>query len=186
MRLTVRVLRSTLLLLLGTLVAGPLLAQEAGSQDHFSLPVSVDKIKEALEAEPQIRQFSLRSLDEQPTFRVEILERRKIEELLTTLNFKTTPPPAGGVYWNEVQRQMWPSVDNPLVQPYAAFGQGELLTVAAESLVGQYLARKALGAIGSAVRAHAESAAREEVRQAIRDYCAAQPNGGAGMPICSS
>jgi hypothetical protein len=81
---------------------------------------------------------------------------------------------------------MWPSVDNPLVQPYAAFGQGELLTVAAESLVGQCLARKALGAIGSAVRAHAESAAREEVRHAIRDYCAAQPNGGAGMAICSS
>jgi hypothetical protein len=81
---------------------------------------------------------------------------------------------------------MWPSVDNPLVQPYAAFGQGELLTVAVENLVGQYVAGKAAGAIGGAVRAHAEAAAREEVRQAIHDYCAAQPNGGAGIPICSN
>ena len=186
MHLTVPVLRATLLLVPGTLIAGPLLAQQAGGQDHFNLPVSVDRIKEALEAEPQIRQFSLRSLDEQPTFRVEILERQKIEELLATLDFKTTPPPAGGVYWNEVQRQMWPSVDNPLVQPYAAFGQGELATVAVENLVGKYLAGKALGAIGSAARAHAESAARDEVRQAIRDYCAAQPNGGAGIAICAS
>src|SRR5579864_5743800 len=80
MRLTVPVLRATLLLVPGTLIAGPLLAQQAGGQDHFNLPVSVDRIKEALEAEPQIRQFSLRSLDEQPTFRVEILERQKIEE----------------------------------------------------------------------------------------------------------
>jgi hypothetical protein len=186
MRLTMGVLRTTLLLVLGTLIASPLPAQEAGSQDHFNLPVSVDKIKEALEAEPQIRQLSLRSLDEQPTFRVEIFERRKIEELLGTLDFKTTPTPAGGVYWNEVQRQMWPSVDNPLMQPYGAFGQGELLTVAIEGLVGNYLAGKALGAIGSAARAHAASAAREEVRQAIHDYCAAQPNGGAGILICSS
>jgi hypothetical protein len=81
---------------------------------------------------------------------------------------------------------MWPSVDNPLRQPYAAFSQGELLTILIENLVGKYLGGKAVNAVSSAERAHAESAAREEVKQAIRDYCAAQPNNGAGIQICST
>jgi len=153
-------------------------------QPQFNLPVSLDKIKEGLEQKPAAT-LSLRTLDERPTFRIEILERRKIEELLATLNFKAGPTPAGGVYWDEIQRQMFPAVDNPLRQPYAAFSQGELLTILIENLVGKYLAGKAVNAIGNAERAHAESAAREEVRQAIRDYCAGQPNRGAGIQICS-
>ena len=149
----------------------------------FDLPVSLDRIKEGLEQTPTL---SLRTLDERPTFRLQIFERQKIEELLTTLNFKSGPTPAGGVYWNEVLRQMWPTVDHPLNQPYAAFNQGELLTILIENLVGKYLGGKALNAVSSAERAHAEAAARDEVQQAIRDYCAAQPNGGTGIQICST
>ena len=147
-----------------------------------NLPVSLEKIKEALEQTPVL---SFRTLDERPTFRIQILERRHIEELLATLNFKAGPTPAGGVYWNELQRQMFPAVDNPLRQPYSAFGQGELLTILIENLVGKYLAGKAVNAISKAERSHAESAAKEEVRQAVQSYCAAQPNGGAGIQICA-
>jgi hypothetical protein len=154
----------------------------AGSQ--FDFPVSLDKIKGALEQ--QAPSTTLRMTDNRPTFRIQILERQKIEELLATLNYKAGPTPAGGVYWNEVQRQMWPAVDNPLRQPYSAFNQGELLTILIENLVGRYLVDKGAGALKGAARAHAESTAREEVRQAIRDYCAAQPNGGAGIQICTS
>jgi hypothetical protein len=149
----------------------------------FDLPVSLDRIKQGLEQAPTT---SLRLTDARPTFRVQILERQRIEELLATLNFKTTRAPAGGLYWDEVQRQMWPSVDNPLRQPYAAFNQGELLTVVVENLVREYLSSKVGNAITGAVRSRAESSAREEVRQAIRDYCAAQPNNGAGIQICST
>jgi hypothetical protein len=149
---------------------------------EFNLPVSLDKIKEGLEQKPAL---TFRTLDDRPTFRIEILERQKIEELLATLNFKTTRAPAGGLYWDEIQRQMFPAVDNPLRQPYAAFSQGELLTILIENLVGKYLAGKTANAITNAERAHAESAAREDVRQAVHDYCAAQPNGGAGIQICS-
>jgi hypothetical protein len=38
----------------------------------------------------------------------------------------------------------------------------------------------------NAKRAYSEHAAREEVKRAIADYCAAQPNAGAGVQICSS
>jgi hypothetical protein len=154
-----------------------------GPAPQFDLPVSLDKIKEGLQQTPTL---SLRTLDERPTFRVQILERQKIQELLATLDFKAGPTPAGGIYWNEVQRQMWPSVANPLNQPYAAFNQGELLTILIENLVGKYLAGKAVNAITAAERSRAEAAAKEEVQQAIRDYCTAQPGGGAGIQICST
>jgi hypothetical protein len=149
----------------------------------LNLPVSLDKIKEALEQTPAI---SFRTLDERPTFRVQIRERQRIEELLATLNYKTTPAPGGGLYGYEMQRQMWPSVDNPLRQPYAAFNQPELLTILVENLVGHYLADKVKGAITTAERAHAEAAARAEVRQAVSEYCSVQPNGGAGILICDN
>jgi hypothetical protein len=149
-----------------------------------SLPVSIEKIREALEkpAPP----LSLRTLDERPTFRIQIQERMKIEELLASLNFKTSPAPGGGVYGFEQQRQMFPAVDNPLRQPYAAFSQPELLTILIENLVGKYLAGKAVNAISNAERAHAVANAREEVRAAVEQYCNAQPNAGAGIQICDT
>jgi hypothetical protein len=149
-----------------------------------SLPVSIEKIREALEQ--PIPSLSLRTLDERPTFRIQIRERMKIEELLASLNFKTSPAPGGGLYGYEQQRQMFPAVDNPLRQPYAAFNQPELLTILVENLVGKYLAGKAGSAISNAERAHAEANAREEVRAAVEQYCNAQPHAGAGIQICDT
>src|SRR5262245_5461532 len=128
----------------------------------LSLPVSYKRIKQALE-QPVEPLKGLRGLDETPTFRVEIRERLKIDELLQSLNFKSRPPVPSGLYGYEQQRQIFPPVDNPLVQPYAAFSQGELLTVLVENLVGRYLAGRAMQGITSAERARAEAAAREEV-----------------------
>jgi hypothetical protein len=156
---------------------------KAAKEAELSLPVSVAKIREALETTPIL---SLRTLDERPTFRVQIQDRQKIEELLATLNFKTGPIPAGGIYMAEQQRVMFPSVDNPLRQPYAAFNQPELLTILIENLVGKYLGGKAMNAISSAERTHAEAAAKEEVRIAVVQYCSAQPNQGAGIQICDT
>ena len=149
-----------------------------------NLPVSIEKIKEALQQPPS--PFSLRTLDERPTFRVQIRERLKIEELLATLNFKTAPAPGGGLYGFEQQRQMFPAVDNPLRQPYAAFGQGELLTILIENLARKYLGDRVMSAITNAERTRAEAAAKEEVREAVAQYCAAQPRQGAGLQICET
>jgi hypothetical protein len=150
---------------------------------ELNLPVSLDKIREGLQQKPAL---SLRTLDERPTFRVQIRERQKIEELLASLNFKTGPTPAGGIYMYEQQRQMFNPVDRPLMQPYAAFGQGELLTILFENLVGRYLAGKVGSAISKAERERAETQAREEVRAAVAQYCNAQPNLGVGIQICDT
>lgn len=158
-------------------------AATSSDENGLNLPVSLDKIKGALEQTPAI---SFRTLDERPTFRVMIRERQKLDELLATLNYKAGPTPAGGVYGYEMQRQQFPSVDNPLRQPYAAFNQPELLTILIENLVGHYLGGKAINAISSAERAHAEAAARAEVRQAVSEYCSAQPNAGSGILICDT
>lgn len=154
------------------------------SEAGDGLPVSIEKIKEALQQPPS--PFSLRTLDERPTFRVQIQERMKIEELLASLNFKTSPAPGGGLYGYEQQRQMFPAVDNPLRQPYAAFNQGELLTILIENLAMKYLGGRAMNAISNAERARAQAAAKEEVREAVAQYCGAQPRQGAGIQICDT
>jgi hypothetical protein len=184
------------LLFTAILVAAPAHGQQTGSspaqdaaaappQDAaaLNLPVSVNKIKDALEQKPLI---SLSTIDERPTFRVQIRERMKLDELIASLDFKAGPVPAGGIYMAEQQRVMFPPVDNPLVQQYGAFNQGELLTILVENLVGKYLATRAMNGVSRSERAHAEAAAREEVRSAIHDYCAVRPGGGAGIAICSS
>ena len=186
-------MRLLALLFTAILTASPSGAQQTASsppaepsspaQDGPRFSVSVAKIREALETTPAL---SLRTLDERPTFRVQIQDRQRIEELLATLNFKTGPIPAGGLYMAEQQRVMFPSVDNPLRQTLAAFNQPELLTILIENLVGKYLAGKALHAMSTAERARAEAAARDEVRTAVAQYCSAQPSQGAGLQICDT
>ena len=195
-------MRLIALLFIVTVAAPPAYAQDAQAsspqppasapQDRAptNLPVSLDKIKEALKQPPST--LTLRTLDETPTFRMQILEKQKIEELLATLFLKTSPgpfggyTPGGGLYGFEQQRQMFPAVDNPLRQPYAAFSGGELLTILIENLIGKYLGGRALDAVSNAERVRAEAAAKEEVRNAVTQYCAAQPNGGAGLQICGT
>ena len=176
------------LLLAALLAANPPAGSASPQQDDLNLPVSLDRIKSALEETPAMPR--LRGLNEVPTFKVEIHESSRPftleEELIQRLapGFKAGPVPAGGLYAYELNRVTNDPVSNPLTQPYAAFSQPELLTVLIENLAIKYLGGKALGAISSAERAHAEAQAREEVHRAVADYCAAQPDGGRGIEIC--
>ena len=165
--------------------AGQSTGESKTQEPSLNPPVSVNRIRQAL-AQPAEPLIGLRGLDETPTFRVEIRERLKIDELLQSLNYKSGPAVPGGLYAYEQQRQLFPAVNNPLTQPYAAFSQSELVTILVENLVGKYLAGRAMSAISSAERAHAEAAAKEEVSHAIAEYCAAQPDHGAGIRICAS
>jgi hypothetical protein len=155
----------------------------AADPDRSDLPVSLDRIKEQL-AHPPANQ--LKGLDERPVFSIEVQEKQKLEDLIASLDFKSGPTPAGGVRANEMQRVQFPSVDNPLRQPYAAFSQSELLTVLVENIVGKYLAGRAADSITSAERSRAENTAKEQVRQAITDYCAAQPDHGTNVRLCTT
>jgi hypothetical protein len=155
----------------------------AAPAGEHQLPVSVDKIREALNTTPLL---SLRTVDERPTFRIQIQEKRKLEELLATLKFKPVPVPAGGIRMGEQNRIMFPWVDNPLRQEFAAFSQSQLLTILIENLIGKYAGGKALNSLSHAERARAEDAAKDEVRAAVAQYCGAQPREGAGIQICET
>src|SRR5262245_7557220 len=82
---------------------------------------SLDRIRERL-AEPSPVQ---QSLEKQPTFRIQIEEkRRRFLELVHTLEIEVTdkrPPPPGGVYGYEHQRIAMTVLDRDRMEPYAAF-----------------------------------------------------------------
>jgi len=155
--------------------------QKSGSD----LPVSLDKIRDGLDKPATVGEIS-GAVDKQPQpdFRVAIREKQKLEALIASLDFKGGPTPAGGVYAFEQQRLLFPSVDNPLAQPYAAFNQTQLTTILVENLVGKYLGDKSASAISKAQRDEAEAAARRQVEEAIAEYCASKPDNGAGIQLC--
>jgi hypothetical protein len=156
-------------------------APSPAAQDSSKLPISLDRIRDQLKLAPAP---ALRGLHEEAMFRVQIQERQKIEELLATLDFKTGPTPAGGLYNYEIQRIIKPPTESPLSQPYAAFSTSELLTIAIENLAVKYLGGRAVNAVTAAERQRAEQAARDEVARSMADFCAAQPNRGAGLQGC--
>jgi hypothetical protein len=184
-------MRLFLLLLASTLIGAPAAAQDrkpstapsAEDARRDELPVSLERIREGLATGPST--LSLSALEKPPDFRVEVQERRVIEEILATLDFKTGPVPAGGLYAYEQQRQLFNPVDRPLAQPYAAFSAGEAIVIAIENLIGKYLGGRLADAVSSAERAKAEAAARRDVAGAIEKYCAADPERAKRLSICT-
>jgi hypothetical protein len=81
---------------------------------------------------------------------------------------------AGGRASYELQRLLFPPVDNPLVQPYAAFSTGEVLTLGAEAIVEKLVIEKMAHVFGNMLRAQAEREAREEVARNLAAFQAAQ------------
>jgi hypothetical protein len=158
------------------------LAVPPGAEPPLDLPISLDRIRELLSKPAPLQQ----SLLKRPTFKIEVEEQHHIQELLSTLALesKASPAPRGGLYGYETQRVMLNSLSTPLMQPYAAFSGGQLLTLAFEALLAKYLGWRALSAITTADRARAEAAAHAEVARAIVEYCAGLPDGGAGVRMC--
>jgi hypothetical protein len=156
----------------------------AAADSTSDLPVSLDRIREALSRPPEIS--GLLKLDVKPDFSVQVQEQAHIQAILATLDFKTGPRPPGGLYGYEQQQQVWNKVDRPLAQPYAAFNSGELITLAIEGLMQKYLVGGIINGISNAERESAERAARAEVSRAIADYCANQPEAGRSLTVCSA
>ena len=153
---------------------------------EVNLPVSLNRIRELLAQPAPLQQ----SLLKRPTFKVEVEERRHIQELLSTIDFQGTKPgpvPFGGLYGYETQRVMLSSINGgEMMQPYATFNSGELLTLAFEALLKKYLGWRALDAITAADRARAAAAAKAEVTRAVVEYCAGLPDQGVGVGICKA
>jgi len=178
-----RILRHLVAPLFGLLLLGsPAGAQQPASEADKasatapSLPVSLDRIREALAQTPPVE--PLKGLNEQPTFRLQIQERQKISQLMDSIKFEggSGPEVAGGRANYEMQRLLFPPVDNPRVQPYAAFSTGEILTLGAEALLEKVMAQKVFHIFGDLLRAQTEREAREEVARSLAAFQAAHPD----------
>jgi hypothetical protein len=153
------------------LVSGALvLAQEAappqtGTAHVDDLPVSLDHIREGLER-PAGDRLRLRVVV--PDFAVKVVERERFEKLVPPWDFRSGPVPPGGLYGYEQLQRAGLGFTQPLVSM-------DLLAIG----------RGIAGAISGARSAHAAAAARDDVQRAIAEYCAAQPNAGAGIQLCA-
>ena len=168
------------------LTGGSLLAQQpAPPADHLSeksaapsgldVPVSLDRIRDALAQPPAAE--PLKGLNEQPTFRLQIEERQKIDQLMDKIKFDGGGGPEvfGGRANYDMQRLLFPPVDNPLVQPYAAFSTGEVLTLAAEAVAAKLVASRVSQVFKGLLGAQSEREAREEVARNLAAFQAAHP-----------
>jgi hypothetical protein len=146
------------------------------------LPVSLDRIRDALNkpVDPRLLRMTELPVD----FRIQVVEQRKIDEMLSKLNFDGGPVPAGGLYSFEQQRRLFRPTDRPLMQPYAAYNGGQLITVALENLIAKYLGGRLSDAITGLARSRAEHEARHEVDEAIAVYCSSRPD-RADIQLCT-
>lgn len=138
------------------------------------MPVSLDRIRGALAQPPPAE--SLKGLNEQPTFRLEVQEHQRFEQLMDKIKFEggSGPEVAGGRANYEQQRLLFPPVDNPLVQPYAGFSTGEVLTLGAEALIEKLVIKKMSHIFTDVLRSQSEREAREEVARNLAAFQAAQ------------
>lgn len=149
-----------------------------GSRDQgpkaLTVPVSLDKIREALAQPPPAE--PLKGLTDTPTFRIEIEERQRFDALMEKIRFdKGGPIVAGGRDAYDQQQRLFPRIDNPRVQPYAAFSTSEVMTLTVEALVAKFVEQKMGHIFGDLLHAQAEREAREEVARALAGFWASQP-----------
>jgi hypothetical protein len=153
-----------LFVVIAVLIAAPALPQDAAPAAPANLPVSLDRIRAALERSPvdPLR----KPLLPRPNFRVEIRERQRFEELMATLDFRSGPVPPGGLYGFEQRARLsspWgsqPIISVDLFSIGRLFGSG----------------------LSNARRARAEAAAREEVKRALDEFWLAQGKPPASDP----
>lgn len=140
------------------------------------LPVSVDRIKDALSRPPAIRLE-----DSRPVFRVEVIGRKvTIEDILGPDYLKGPAPVAGG---GPTHQEILDLVTPKDVQGYAAFNNKEAAVVAATSFGFQLALQGLQKAIHKFQEAKADrdrEAARQEVQDALAELEKARVK--AGLP----
>src|SRR5207244_12852472 len=130
------------------LTSPPAFAQDATQGMSPSLPISLDRIRAALERSPR---EPLKIEFPMANFRVEIRERQRFEALLATLDFRSGPVPPGGLYGFEQRARL-----------SSPWGSQPIVGVDVLS-IGRLIAN----GISRAQRSRAEAAAREEVKREI-------------------
>jgi hypothetical protein len=141
------------------------------SESTGDLPVSLARIQRALSRPPAIRLNSDRVV-----FRVEVLGRKMTIEDILGPDFLKGPVPAGGMTHQEFLNMVTPKD----YQGYAAFSNGEGMTVAATSIALQWALQKAIHKFQEAKQDREREAARKEVQDALTELERARAR--AGLP----
>jgi hypothetical protein len=162
-----------LLLPAGPAAASPGQASSGADGQEESLPLDVNRIRRSLERAPA---EWLKGLTDRPTFKVEVREEQRFQELLSTLEFKSGPASPGGLYGDETRRLWTPKGDQPLAQPYGAFSQKELIVVALEALLQRYMFARVVPGLVDAAQARADQEERERVERELSEFLAAHPD----------
>jgi hypothetical protein len=137
---------------------GEVLTPGAAPQSAGTSPVSIAAVREKLKKKPSIV-APLPKAD----FTVRIEQRRPLQEIFSVPPWATSP-----------------LVQSPLCQPR---GSSYLPPAVCGSPAGVSVDPGSL--IRTVKATFSARAARDEVHRTIIEYCAAQPNGGAGIKICA-
>lgn len=153
----------------------------AAGVDDRPATLALERIRGRLQVPTALQ---LRMVEMQPDFSVKVDEQRMIDQMLSQMDFKSGPAPAGGIYNWEQQRMLSKVTNNPMLQPFAAFSASEFFTIAAENIARVYLTNRVKRSLANNRRENADESARREVDEEIAAYCADQTN-PAVIELCS-
>ncbi len=144
-------------------------AQQPGAS--IDLPVSLDRIQEALSRPPAFKESTNRHV-----FRVEVFARKPTVEDILGPDYLRGPVPASGMSHREFLDMVTPVEYRGM----SMFTNKEAMTIAATSLVMQWALMKAIDKLKDASTERAKEAARREVLAAMNELEAARKK--AGLP----
>jgi hypothetical protein len=133
-------------------------APQTPQVDPGALPVSVDRIKRALEQTPRIRPAEVT-----PVFRVEVLGKLPPIEVLLGPDYLVGKTPAAGLTHQEFRDMVTPTE----FRGTAMFTQVEAITIMATAVALQWALQKAIQKFRDAKAASEREAARKEVEEAL-------------------
>jgi hypothetical protein len=142
----------------------PATAQTAAQAEEIATPSTIRRIRAELE---RTSRLTFDVVDETPHFQMIISEPQRFRED-TGFLFSTGPVPSGRRSAFKGRPQVGPQLATPLV-------------VVDVMPVGRAL----VSAVQNARTARRRTAAREDVKRAIDEYCGAQPDRGADIQMCS-
>lgn len=138
---------------------------ETTQPDAIQLPVSLERIQEAVSRPPAIRTGG-----DRPVFRVEVIERRPTIEDILGPDYLRGPAPASSMSHQEFLNMVTPQEFRGM----AMFTNKEAITIAATSLALQWALSKAVDKLKDARTERAKEAARREVLEAMNAIEAAR------------
>ena len=146
-------------------------AASADQNGSVDLPVSLERIHEAISRPPAIKPSTNR-----PVFRVEVFARKPTIEDILGPDYLRGPVPNAGMTHQEFLNMVTPDEFRGM----AMFSNKEAMTIAATSIALQWALMKAVDKLKDARNERAKEAARQEVIEAMNALEAARKK--AGLP----